>query len=508
MAGMEFRTSLAGRSIVALVLFVGYYILAIVLAGLLVLIPYVGLSFGVRNNFWIMAFYFSCVAAAALILWSVVPRPEKFKAPGPKLTPRSDPRLFEEIIRLARALGQKAPRETYLMPDITAWVSERGGFLGLGSRRIAGVGLLLLETLSIGEFQAVLAHEFGHYRRGDTRLGPLIYRTRSTIARTIQQLPLLSHFGKTAAALGAALQRPFVLYGDWYMRITQAISRHQEYSADELSAATSGRDTAVSALRKIYLADMSLGGYWAGYMAPALDAGLLPPFASGFGKYAEFEPNNALAEKALSWHIENVRSEPYDSHPSLGERIKALGSLPAGSEPEASPAISLLEDVSGRERELFIFMNPEDGPKLKTIGWDDVTAAALIPYWAGWAKAHQTDLAGVTPKDLPARLPELAEWGKRMCQTSGQPLTEDQAEVQAKSYAASMIALALVTRMIERGWQAAAGPGMYTRLSLGDRTWEPFRIVHALADGDMTSEDWLRLCGELGIGDLDLGPAA
>lgn len=507
MKGRRLLTSLAGRSVIALVLFVGYYLLAVAMAGLLLLIPYAGLRFGVQSNFWILAFYFSCVAAAALILWSVVPRPERFKAPGPKLTPRSDPRLFEEFLRLARDLGQKAPREAYLMPDITAWVSERGGFLGVGSRRIAGVGLLLLETLSIGEFRAVLAHEFGHYRRGDTRLGPLIYRTRSTIARTIQQLPLLSHFGKTASALGTALQRPFILYGNWFMRVTQAISRHQEYLADELSAATAGRDTAVSALRMTYLADMSLGGYWTGYMAPALNAGLLPPYAAGFGEYARFEQNRGLSEKALSWHIENVRSEPHDSHPSLGERIKALEALPAGSEPEASPAISLLEDVSGRERELFAFLNPEAGPKLKPIGWDEVTSAALIPYWADWAKVHQADLAGVTPKDLPARLPELAEWGRQMCRTSGQTLTEDLAEAQAKSYAASIIALAVVTRMIERGWRAAAGPGRYTALSLGDRSWEPVRIIRAFTDGEMVPEEWLRLCAELGIADLELGPA-
>jgi len=505
--GQRLPTSLAGRSVIALVLFVGYYVLAIAMAGLLLLIPYAGVRFGVQSNFWILAFYFSCVAAAALILWSVVPRPERFKAPGPKLTPRSDPRLFEEIFRLARDLGQKAPREAYLMPDITAWVSERGGFMGLGSRRTVGVGLLLLEALSIGEFRAVLAHEFGHYRRGDTRLGPLIYRTRSTIARTLQQLPFLSHFGKIAAGLGALLQRPFVHYGNWFMRITQAISRHQEYLADELSAATAGRDTAVSALRKTYLANMSLGGYWTSYMAPALNAGLLPPYTAGFEKYAQFEEGKALAEKALSWHIENVRSEPHDSHPSLGERIKALDALPAGRESEAPPAISLLEDVSGRERELFAFLNPEAGPKLKPIGWDEVTAAALIPYWAGWAKVHQADLAGVTPKDLLARLPELAEWGRQMCRTSGQPLTEDQAEDQAKSYAASIIAVAVVTRMIERGWQAAAGPGRYTALSLGDRSWEPVRIIHALADGEMIPEEWLRLCDELGIADLELGPA-
>jgi heat shock protein HtpX len=507
MEGKGFRTSLAGRSIFALVLFIGYYVLAIAMAGLLVLIPYVGLKFGVRGSFWVLAFYFSCVAASGLILWSVVPRPERFKAPGPKLTPASDPRLFEEIFRLARELGQKAPREAYLMPDVTAWVSERGGFMGVGSRRIVAVGLLLLEALSIGEFRAVLAHEFGHYRRGDTRLGPLIYRTRSTIGRTLQHLPFLSHFGKTAAALGSALQHPFVLYGNWFLRITQAISRRQEYLADELSATTAGRDTAVSALRKTFIAEMGFQMYWNNLLALALNAGVLPPYADGFREYTGFEPHQVLAEKALSWHIENVWSEPHDSHPSLGERIKALDALPAGREPEAASAISLLEDLSGREKQLFTFMNPEDGPKLKPVGWDDVTAAALIPYWAGLAKAHSADLAGVTPKDLPSRMPELAEWGRRMGRTSGQPLPDDLPEDQAKAYATGMVAVTIVTKMIERGWQASAGPGQYTVLRLGERSWEPFRITNAFADGERTVEEWLELCSELGIADLDLGPA-
>jgi heat shock protein HtpX len=498
-------TSLAGRGIVAVVLFAGYYVLAFAVAGLLCLVPVatVKLTGGIH---WLAFLFF---AAAALILWSVVPRPERFKAPGPLLTPESDPHLFQEIFRLARELGQKAPREAYLMPDVTAWVGERGGFMGFGRRRIVGVGLTLLEALSISELRAVLAHEFAHFGRGDTRLGPWIYRTRSTIGRTIQELPALSGLGKTAAALGSMLQRPFVLYGNWFLRITQAISRRQEYLADKLSAETAGRETAASALRKVFMADLSFQLYWNNLLVQALSAGFLPPFAAGFGQYAEFEPHKDMVRKALNFHIEHVRSEPHDSHPSLGERLKALEALPAGRAPEAAPpAVSLVQDVLRRERELFALINPVAGPKLKPIGWDDATAAVLIPHWAGLAKSHQADLAGVTPRDLPDRLPGLAEWGRRMCLASGQILNEEQAENQSQAYAAGVIGVAIVTMMIERGWQAVAGPGQYTVLRLGERSWEPFRRVNALAGGEMTSEDWLKLCDDMGIGDLELGPAS
>jgi Zn-dependent protease with chaperone function len=68
------------------------------------------------------------------------------------------------------------PAEVYLIPEVNAWVGQRGGFMGIGSRRIMGLGLPLLETLNVSQLEAVLVHEFGHYYRGDTRLGPWVYK--------------------------------------------------------------------------------------------------------------------------------------------------------------------------------------------------------------------------------------------------------------------------------------------------------------------------------------------
>ena len=71
---------------------------------------------------------------------------------------------------------------TSLLPGTE--VAERGGVMGAGSRRVMGVGLPLLDLLTVPQFRAVLAHEFGHFVGGDTRLGPWIYKTRAAIGRT------------------------------------------------------------------------------------------------------------------------------------------------------------------------------------------------------------------------------------------------------------------------------------------------------------------------------------
>jgi Zn-dependent protease with chaperone function len=71
---------------------------------------------------------------------------------------------------------------------MNAFVGDRGGIMGFGSRRIMGLGLPLLALLNISEFRAVLAHEFAHYYGGDTRLGPWVYKTRMAIIRVFQSV--------------------------------------------------------------------------------------------------------------------------------------------------------------------------------------------------------------------------------------------------------------------------------------------------------------------------------
>jgi heat shock protein HtpX len=71
--------------------------------------------------------------------------------------------------------------------------------MGVGSRRVMGIGLPLLQLLSVSQFEAVLAHEFGHFHGGDTHIGPWIYRTRAGIGRTLSTLQRMSDSKNWAA---------------------------------------------------------------------------------------------------------------------------------------------------------------------------------------------------------------------------------------------------------------------------------------------------------------------
>jgi Zn-dependent protease with chaperone function len=215
--------SLALRAAAAVLLMVGFYALALGIAGSLIAIPVAEVTYAHRLDFRLAAF---CLVGGLAILRSIVPRRDRFEPPGPSLTAQEQPRLFATIEGVADATGQTMPAEVYVVPEVNAWVTQRGGFLGVGSRRVMGIGLPLLEMLSIDELRAVLAHEFGHYHGGDTALGPWIYRTRTAIGRTLDSL----------ARHSSLLMKPFNWYGLGFLRITHAISRRQEYAADALAA--------------------------------------------------------------------------------------------------------------------------------------------------------------------------------------------------------------------------------------------------------------------------------
>ena len=95
----------------------------------------------------------------------------------------------------------------------------------------------------------MLAHEFGHYYGGDTKLGPWIYKTRAAIGRTLQALQGDSDRGFDIYAI---IQAPFRWYGNMYLRTTLAISRAQEFAADRLAARVIGSAAMIEGLRTVH----------------------------------------------------------------------------------------------------------------------------------------------------------------------------------------------------------------------------------------------------------------
>jgi hypothetical protein len=96
------------------------YTFVLTLAAACVLLPYwLMTSTDSANGQLVLLFLFG-VAIAGAIVWSVIPRPDKFKAPEPLPEECQHPRLFAELENIAAALNEPMPSEVYLIGDLNA----------------------------------------------------------------------------------------------------------------------------------------------------------------------------------------------------------------------------------------------------------------------------------------------------------------------------------------------------------------------------------------------------
>lgn len=473
---------------------VGFYVLALGIAGSLLAIPVAEITLAHRLDFRIAAF---CLVGGLAILRAIVPRPDRFEPPGPVLTAQEHPLLFAKIEEVSTATSQAMPADVYLVPEVNAWVAQRGGVLGVGSRRVMGLGLPLLEMLSVDELRAVLAHEFGHYHGGDTALGPWIYRTRSAIGRTLESL----------ARHSSLLMKPFSWYGLGFLRITHGISRRQEYAADALAARVVGATPLATGLQKIHGAAEAFIPYWHTEIAPILERGYRPPIAAGFATFLASPEVSSHVASSVAQALAGEKFNPYDTHPPLRERLAAISSSGAQLEDDAGPrALTLLEDVDAVEARLIAHLNAStSATSLDPIAWSDAGVRVWGAIWRERLNNEGRRLAGVTPAQIPALAADLDALA---VQLGLAPHRQAAQENGAKKDVAHLLGSACAVALIDRGWSLSALPGEDVILSRGELSIAPFANIHSLASGELSAADWQATWKIISLIDLDLGTVA
>jgi Zn-dependent protease with chaperone function len=270
---------------------------------------------------------FGKVGWACLVLIYVILRAMWVRLEPPQgrpLTSEECPDLFRLIEEL-RVKG-KAPRvdRVLLTSDFNAAIVQhpRFGIFG-GTRNYLMLGMPLMQSLSREEFQAVVAHEFGHLSGAHGRFGAWIYRLRTGWARLLGALQAQNHWGATL----------FTRFFKWYAPLFSAYSfvqaRQQEYEADRMSVEAVGREATASALLRVNTQGEFLSEtFWPSVFKRA-DADPAPPMSpfSMLGPSLKqgdpaFAPDRSLA-KALA-----QRTGYGDTHPCLADRLKAIAVEP------------------------------------------------------------------------------------------------------------------------------------------------------------------------------------
>ncbi len=474
---------MAQRAALAFALMVGFYALGIAIAAALLWIPYAEAAYTSRIHPKIAL---ACLVGAGTILWALVPRRDRFEAPGPRLDEANAPGLFALVREVAETTRQELPAEAYLLNEANAFVTQRGGVMGFGSRRVLGVGLPLLQALTLPELKAVIAHEFGHYAAGDVGLGPWVYKTRAAIGRTLEGLR------------DSWISAPFRLYGRLFLKLTQAVSREQEFLADELAARLAGRKAISSGLLLTASLPSAYTAYLEQEVTPVLRAGLLPPIASGFVDFVQSDAARASAYRETRSALEQDEAGEFDSHPPLKVRIDALERLNEADEHPGSmeAAAPLLREPDALARQLAEHVFGQEAiSNLAPVDWPGVAEHVYLKSWRATVQAEAAWLDKFTADSIPA-VPETLLAVVPVWRTDAGVEADEEARLRRGQAA---LACAIGVLLHEAGWRPDTAPGRPVTLWRDGLSYDPFQAVEALISGWMSADDWASSCKEIGV---------
>ncbi len=197
----------------------------------------------------------------------------KFEHDGKEIQEKEEPLLFDYLYKLADEAGAPRPHKVYLSNRVNASVFYPLSILNLfwPSKKNLEIGLGLINVLNMGEFKAVLAHEFGHFAQRSMLVGRWVY-IANQIANTVigkrdvldSFLSGLSRIDIRIAWIGWILS--LVVWSirsivELFFRIVvlsqRALSREMEFQADLVAVSVTGSDALIHALHKLQAADQA-----------------------------------------------------------------------------------------------------------------------------------------------------------------------------------------------------------------------------------------------------------
>ncbi len=491
------RSSLAALAVLSLTVIVFSYVLTLAVAAACMVLPVLLLVQGFVNTASIILAVMGLLIGGT-IFWSLIPRRDEFKPPGVAIDLSRQPRLKALVEEIASSLGQRVPESIYLIAAPNAFVAERSG-----RQRIMGLGLPLLANLSVSELSAVLAHEFAHFYSGDTRLGPRVFKTRSAMTRALTNLTsgsgvvrFLTRFA-VAALLYTVVVRGLVAYFKLFMRVTQMVSRRQEYRSDELACHIAGPAALEQGLRRVNMISATSQSFWASTINPVISAGYLPPLAEGLRRYNNAPAIHAAASNFLVKALENPKSNAYDTHPPLKLRLEHIARIDVEltHSEDRSPAIDLLDDVNVLEKELLTMIAPNlKAANLKPMDWDSAPSTVWLPFWKKFVSEHRSLLANQTIGSIPALLKDLPKIGGQIADAPGTLLTREHRTQRADK----LILLAFAIKLLEHGWTPHMQPGEFFFTS-GESRLLPAEFIQGLRTGKITAKAWQDWCTANGL---------
>ncbi len=313
----EFKEPTTSVGLLVALALLGYGYIFLLMIGLLVAalaITYFMLKF---HHIWFAKFAFVLVISAGLMVKALFvrfPEPE-----GLVIEPGYAPRLDELIEELRSKTGCPKIDSILLNGDFNCGIMQhpRLGILGF-HKNILVLGLPLLDVIPVDEFKAILAHEMGHISGKHGVISGWLYRVQKSWDQLYEIL-------RRENALGSFFLQ---LFANWYeplfARRSLALCREHELAADQLSVNIVGGATTCNALIRTEIVGANISKEMSENLRRA--AMEQPEPMKNFYDYLRAQAFANLDQLQIETTLLRASKthREFDTHPSLGTRLKAI----------------------------------------------------------------------------------------------------------------------------------------------------------------------------------------
>lgn len=267
------------------------------------------------------------------------------------------PKLFKTVQNLCDEMQASTPNKIVLELGTNFFVTDAKviTFDGQYDSRTLCISAPLLHVVNSEEFKAIIAHELAHFTGDDLIYSRRFYPVyRGTVTALNDMANVGSSESDNSGWMRLALIVPMWIlqsYLEVFSRIERGISRRRELRADSLGAKASSTSTMTSALVKVYTYGLLWGQHSEEWIVEALNEGKV--FTNISNLFVQvFTPEESLL-KQIAQDSSSRLTHPTDTHPSLKDRLSALGEQPLlklGTEGES--AADLFPDLATLEEKL------------------------------------------------------------------------------------------------------------------------------------------------------------
>lgn len=224
-----------------------------------------------QADFWQILITVSAILLTVFMVKSLFAVRKSGDPGGVEVTSKEEPALFEFLHTLADEVGAPKPHRVYLTAEVNAAVFYDLSVVNLlfPSKKNLIIGLGLVNVLNLGEFKAVLAHEFGHFAQGSMMVGRWVYIAQQIIAHMVATRDWLDSIVRFICRIDLRIAWVGWILGLilWSIRslidtlfsvvimAERALSREMEFNADLVAVSVTGSDALINALHKLQAAD-------------------------------------------------------------------------------------------------------------------------------------------------------------------------------------------------------------------------------------------------------------